>query len=322
MNQLEAKLQEAETIVILGHVRPDGDCTGSCLAMWNYIRKNYPKKQVQIHLEQPSEKFSYLAGFHQISQEIHETPCDLCICLDSSDKERLGDFGVFLSQAKQSICIDHHVTNPGYAQENVVDAKASSTCEVLFGLLEEEKISRETAACIYTGLVHDTGVFKYSNTSAKTMMIAGKMMEKGIDFGFIIDHSFYEKTYRQSQILGRALLESIQFLHGTCIFSVVRSQDMEFFGVESKDLDGIAEQLRIIDGIECAIFMYEVGNHVYKVSMRSNHIVDVSKIASYFGGGGHIRAAGCTMSGSIHDVINNLSGHIEKQLKQQENQDV
>ena len=81
-------------------------------------------------------------------------------------------------------------------------------------------------------------------------------------------------------------------------------------------------KLRIIDGIECAIFMYEVGNHVYKVSMRSNDIVDVSKIASYFGGGGHIRAAGCTMSGSIHDVINNLSGHIEKQLKQQENQDV
>lgn len=322
MNQLEVKLQEAETIVILGHVRPDGDCTGSCLAMWNYIRENYPQKQVEVHLEQPSEKFSYLAGFETISQEIHDTPYDLCICLDSSDKERLGDFGIFLSQAKQSICIDHHVTNMGYAQDNIVDARASSTCEVLFGLLEEEKISAETASCIYTGLIHDTGVFKYSNTSAKTMSIAGKMMEKGIDFGFIIDHSFYKKTYRQNQILGRALLESIKFLHGTCIFSVVRSQDMEFFGVDSKDLDGIVEQLRIIDGIECAIFLYEVENHMYKVSMRSNHIVDVSQIASYFGGGGHIRAAGCTMSGSIHDVINNLSGHIEKQLLQQENQNV
>lgn len=322
MNQLEAKLQEAETIVILGHVRPDGDCTGSCLAVWNYIRENYPEKQAEVHLEQPSEKFSYLAGFDQISQEINDSKFDLCICLDSSDRERLGGFGEFLANARHSICIDHHITNFGYAEENVVDENASSTCEVLFGLLEEEKISRQTAACIYTGIIHDTGVFKYSNTSVKTMAIAGKMMEKGIDFGFIIDHSFYKKTYLQNQILGRALLESIKFLHGTCIFSVVRSQDMEFFGVESKDLDGIVEQLRIIDGIECAIFMYETGNHVYKVSMRSNNIVDVSKIASYFGGGGHVRAAGCTMSGSIHDVINNLSGHIEKQLQQQENQNV
>ena len=87
MNQLEVKLQEAETIVILGHVRPDGDCTGSCLAMWNYIRENYPQKQVEVHLEQPSEKFSYLAAIETISQEIHDTPYDLCICLDKIDVE-------------------------------------------------------------------------------------------------------------------------------------------------------------------------------------------------------------------------------------------
>ena len=143
------------------------------------------------------------------------------------------------------------------------------------------------------------------------------MMERGIDFGSIIDDSFYRKTYLQTQILGRALFESVSFLDKKCVFTVVRKKDMDFYGVGKSDLEGIVEQLRVIDGVECAIFLYEVGVHMYKVSLRSNKKVDVSKIAVYFGGGGHMRAAGCTMSGSFHDVINNLSGHIEKQLSQE-----
>ena len=112
--------------------------------------------------------------------------------------------------------------------------------------------------------------------------------------------------------MGRAVLESVLFLEGKCIFSVVRKQDMDFYGVEASDLDGIVDQLRITEGVEVAIFLYETENHVYKVSMRSNNLVNVSQVAAYFGGGGHIRAAGCTMSGSVHDVINNLSALIEK----------
>lgn len=323
MNILESMLQEAKTVAITGHVRPDGDCVGSCLAAFNYIREQYAQIQVVVYLEQPANKFAYLSGFEQIHHDPDEDRSfDLCICLDCSDKERLGAFARYLDGAGRSICIDHHITNTGYAGENVVEADASSTCEVLFGLLREDGISRETAECIYTGIIHDTGVFRYNCTSKKTMDIAGKMMEKGIEFGKIIDDSFYRKTYLQSQILGRSLLESITFLHGTCIFSVVREQDMAFYGVDYKDLDGIIDQLRIIEGIQCAIFLYETGNHTYKVSMRSNSELDVSKIASYFGGGGHVKAAGCNMSGSIHDVINNLSGHIEKQMQQQEKQDV
>ncbi len=114
--------------------------------------------------------------------------------------------------------------------------------------------------------------------------------------------------------MGRALLESITFLHGKCIFSVVGLKDMDFYGVTSKDLDGIVEQLRVTEGIDCALFLYEVEPQIFKVSMRSNTALDVAKIAGYFGGGGHVKAAGCTMSGSIYDVVNNLSGHIEKQI--------
>jgi phosphoesterase RecJ-like protein len=317
MTKLETMIDQAGKIVILGHVNPDGDCVGSCLAVYNYIKEWDSSKAVTVRLERAPSKFSYLSGFDAIETEAGEETYDLCICLDSSDEERLGDFKSCFDRSAKTICIDHHITNRGYAQENVIDGHASSACEVVYGQLDESRISKHVAECIYTGIIHDTGVFKYSNTSRKTMEIAGRMMEKGIDFGTIIDGSFYKKTYMQSQILGRALLESITFLDGRCIFSVVRKKDMDFYGVEKSDLDGIVDQLRVIDGIECAIFLYETGIHQFKVSLRSNSIVDVSRIAAYFGGGGHVRAAGCTMSGSVHDVVNNLSAHIAEQLERE-----
>ncbi|RHQ13272.1 bifunctional oligoribonuclease/PAP phosphatase NrnA [Lachnospiraceae bacterium AM48-27BH] len=317
MTKLETMIDQAGKIVILGHVNPDGDCVGSCLAVYNYIKEWDSSKTVTVRLERLPSKFSYLSGFDAIETEAGEETYDLCICLDSSDEERLGDFKSCFDRSAKTICIDHHITNRGYAQENVIDGHASSACEVVYGQLDESRISKRVAECIYTGIIHDTGVFKYSNTSRKTMEIAGRMMEKGIDFGTIIDGSFYKKTYMQSQILGRALLESITFLDGRCIFSVVRKKDMDFYGVEKSDLDGIVDQLRVIDGIECAIFLYETGIHQFKVSLRSNSIVDVSRIAAYFGGGGHVRAAGCTMSGSVHDVVNNLSAHIAEQLERE-----
>lgn len=316
MSRLIEMIETAETIAVLGHIHPDGDCVGSCLAVCNYIREQYPEKVVQVYLEKPPVKFNYLKYFDEICQDAHTGKTyDLCICLDSAALDRLGEFAAYLDSAQASICLDHHVTNSGYAQENFV-LEASSASEVVYGFLDLDKISKETAECIYTGILHDTNVFKNSNTTEHTMEVAGKMMSKGINFAKIIDESFYRKTYVQNQILGRALLESVVFLHGTCIFSVVRRRDMEFYGVESTDLDGIVDQMRITKGVEVAIFLYEIENHVFKVSMRSNNYVNVSKVAAYFGGGGHIRASGCTMNGSVHDVINNLSGQIEAQMKE------
>ena len=314
MTVLEQTLQTAASVAILGHVRPDGDCLGSTLGLYHYIKTNYPDIPAAVYLEQASLKFSYLEGFEEIRHETDGEVYDLCICLDSSDTERLEQFSCYLERAAKSLCLDHHVTNLGYAQTNVVVADASSTCEVLYDQLDDGKIDKAIAECLYTGIIHDTGVFKYSCTSAHTMEIAGKLMAKGIDFGAIIDNSFYKKTYIQNQILGRALLESITFFDGKCIFSAIRENEMKFYGVDGKDMDGIIDQLRLTEGVEVAIFLYQTGAQEFKVSLRSQYIVDVSKIAAFFGGGGHVRAAGCTMSGSIHDVINNLSLHIEKQL--------
>ena len=193
---------------------------------------------------------------------------------------------------------------------------ASSASELVYDLLDETYLDEEIAKAIYIGIIHDTGVFQYSNTSPKTLQIAAKLISYGFDFPKIIEETFYEKTYVQNQILGRALLESILFMDGRCVVSVIDRKTMDFYQVNSKDLDGIVNQLRIIKGVECAIFMYETDTLEYKVSMRSGGLVDVAKVAQIFGGGGHIRAAGCTMNGTAHDVVNNLSVHIEKQLEE------
>lgn len=318
MTILEEMLEGTGSVAILGHVRPDGDCLGSSLGLYNYLCSNYPDIRAAVYLEEASVKFGYLKGFDKIRHKTDREQYDLCVCLDCGDKERLGGFACILEGAGKSLCLDHHVTNKRFTAMDLVKPNASSTCEVLYEQLDETKIDKTVAECLYTGIIHDTGVFKYSSTSPRTMEIAGKLMEKGIDFGSIIDNSFYKKTYIQNQILGRALLESVTFLEGKCIFSAIREDEMKFYGVDSKDMDGIIDQLRLTEGVEVSVFLYQSGAHEYKVSMRSQSIVDVSAIASYFGGGGHVRAAGCTMAGSIHDVVNNLSRHIAKQLESEQ----
>lgn len=318
-NLLNEVLDGVNSVVLLGHLHPDGDCVGTCLGMYNYLSENYPQLTVELFLDHPATKFSYLKNFDRIKTEWEDGRAyELCITMDSSDTERLGVFLPYFETAGKTFCIDHHVTNTGFAEKNHIISTASSSSEVLFGLLAEDRISKETAECLYTGIVHDTGVFKYSNTSKKTMEIAGKLVDKGLNSAKIIDDSFYRRTYVQNQVLGRALLESFLFMDGRCIFTALKQRELDFYGADSNDLDGIIDQLRITEGVECAVFIYEKEPHVYKVSMRSNDYVDVSKIAAYFGGGGHVRAAGCTMSGSAYDVLNNLSKHIEQQMKEHE----
>ena len=146
------------------------------------------------------------------------------------------------------------------------------------------------------------------------MRIAGELMKTGVEFNRIIDHSFYEKTYIQNQVMGRVLAESIVLMNGACIVGYLRKKDMDFYGVDGKDLDGIVSQLRLTAGVEVAIFVYEISPQVFKVSLRSNGKVDVSQVAQFFGGGGHMRAAGCDISGTVYDVINNITAQTEKQL--------
>lgn len=312
MSFLLDEIKNAEKIAIGGHVRPDGDCVGSCMGLYSYITEQYEGKEVTVLLEEIPDAFVYLKKEEALT--IKNQSYDLFISLDCGSSDRLGEFEEIFNQTGRKLNIDHHISNTQFADINHVEPEASSTCEVLCGLLDMEKIGHFGAQAFYTGIIHDTGVFKHSNTKLRTMEMAGKLMEKGIAFGTIIDESFYMKTYRQLQIMGRCLLESVRIMDGKCIFSVVSKRVMEFYDAKPSDLDGVIDQLRTTEGVEVAILLTEKETVEYKVSMRSNQYIDVSKIASFFGGGGHIRAAGCTVKGSAFDVINNITEHIEKQM--------
>lgn len=319
MNVIE-ELKGAHVVGITGHIRPDGDCTGSTLALYNYLKKNMPDMDVSVYLEQPGEEFSYLSGYSDIRNILEEDKkFDVFIVLDCSSIDRIEPFARGFENSDKTICIDHHISNNSFADVNQVVPDASSACEVLYDTLDDEKIDKAVAECIYTGIIHDTGVFKYSCTSLHTMEIAGKMMQMGIDYSDIIDNSFYKKTYVQNQILGRALLESVLFYDKKCIFSSVTRDEMNFYGVTGKELGGIIEQLRLTEGVEVAIFLYETGDDEYKVSLRSKKEIDVSAIAVAFGGGGHVRAAGFLAKGTVHDIVNRIGEMIEEQYSDMQN---
>lgn len=314
MKKIVKEVSGAKRIAISGHIRPDGDCVGACMGMYLYLTRELPQTEVDVFLEKPSDVFNCIQGIDQIKDALNyqEEIYDVFIALDCS-KDRLGSAEVLFDHAKKKINIDHHISNTGCGDVNYLRADASSASELVFELLDEDKLDMEIAKALYIGIIHDTGVLQYSNTAPATLTTVAKLITFGFNFPEIIESTFYEKTFVQNQILGRALLESMLFMDGKCIVATVSKKMMDFYGVTGKDLDGIINQMRNTKGVECAIFLYELDNLEYKVSMRSGGQVDVSKIAQFFGGGGHVRAAGCTVKGTPHDVINNISAQIEQQ---------
>lgn len=318
--KLLQECKNAQRIGIGGHLRPDGDCISSCLALYQYLKKSLPEHVfIKVYLEKPPLIFGELKGFGEIESAFpKEEIFDVFFIMDCN-RERLGEGTKYCEGAGKVINIDHHISNQGDGDLNYINPQVGSTSELIYDLIVaesgEDVLDVELAKVIYTGMIHDTGVFQYSNTTPKTMEIGAKLIGYGFDFPGLIQETFYQRTYVQTQVLGRALMESIRFMDGQCIVSCVDKKQMEFYEVTSQDFDGIVNQLRNIKGIHCAIFMYQTDILEYKVSMRSDELVDVAEIAAYFGGGGHRRAAGCTMKGTFHDCVNNLSLHIEVQLK-------
>lgn len=315
---LDEAVKQAETIAIAGHIRPDGDCAGSCLALYNYLQENYNRsfdKAIDVYMQDIPESFAFLKNSGKLQWDCSgEKKYDLFIVLDCSSPDRLGAAEKYFREAKHTLCFDHHISNTGFAENTVLHADYSSTCEVLYEVMEPQKISHAVAEALYLGIVHDTGVFKHSNTSEQTMCIAGKLLAMGVDASKIIDDTFYAKSYIENQILGRCLMESMLVLDGRVILSCLNRKTMQLYGVSPANLSGIIDQLRVTRGVEVAVFIYELEAQEFKVSMRSNGDVDVSKTAVFFGGGGHKKAAGFEARGQIHDVINNLLAGLEHQL--------
>lgn len=315
MKNLDEFLAAVHTVAIAGHIRPDGDCVGSCLATYNYIKTYYPDITVDLYLEPIPNIFRFMARSGEIHHDCtKDKTYDLFISQDCGDTERLGAAVRYFKSAKKTICIDHHISNQSFADENYIFPKASSTSELIFELLPKECITKEIAECIYTGIVHDTGVFQYSCTSKRTMETAGALMELGIDYPKIVDDTFYTKTYNQNLIMGLALLKSKLHLGGKCISSIITAEDMKKYDVLPKHLDGIVNQLRVTKDVEVAIFLYETGDDTFKASMRSKEVVDVAAIAVKYGGGGHVRAAGFSGQKDADAMIEKIVADVAAQL--------
>lgn len=317
MNELMKQIQSAKKIAIAGHVRPDGDCVGSCCALYHYIKDNYltDDKQVVVYMEGIAPQFYLLEGLSEFTADVTALQdCDLFISLDCASVDRLGKAEEVFLRTDRTILVDHHISNTAYAKTGIVDAEASSTCEVLFELMQTEKISLSCAYALYLGIVHDTGVFKHSNTKRRTMEIAGLLLEKGVSSSQVIDGTFFEKSFLQTKLLGRCLMESALYLDGRVIVAVVTLELKKQFGAVASDFDGVIDNLRVTRGVEVAVLITEEEEGKCKVSMRSNHDVNVSAIAQSFGGGGHVKAAGCTISGSAGEIQEKILTAVSEQL--------
>ncbi len=314
MMDLLEECRGAGRIGISGHVRPDGDCVGAVLALRMYLQKKFPETLVTAFLEPPADIFREIKGFEEIVTDFpEEEPFDVFFALDT-DAGRLGGAEKYFRAAAKTINIDHHLRQTGSGDVNHLDPAVGSTCELLYDLIGEDGLDRDIAMALYIGIIHDTGVFQYSNTTPATMEKGAKLIGYGFDFPRLIQETFFQKTYLQTQIMGRALMESIRFLDGRCIVSVLDAKILNFYHAKPSDLEGIVNQLRNIKGVECAVFMYQTGVLEYKVSLRTSEKVNAAQVAALFGGGGHARAAGCNMKGTFHDCVNNLSRPVEEQL--------
>ena len=314
MARIDEYLQGIRTVAIAGHVNPDGDCIGSCMGMYLYLRDNFPEIRAVVYLESFRDVFSFIEGIGEAKNVCDPEPVDLLILLDISSTSRIGVASPLLDTAGKTLCIDHHVTNKGTYTWFFNEPGASSASEVLYGFLDPEKVSQGCAAALYTGIVNDTGVFQYSSTSPKTMCAAAELMKKGIPFTKIIEGTFFQKSYGQNRILGKVLTESRLLFDGRVIIGCASQEDMDTYQVEAKEMDGIVSELRNTIGVDVAVFLYELGEGCVKASLRSRQYTDVSRVAQALGGGGHVRAAGCSVAGTLEEAEETIIAELNKCL--------
>ena len=312
MIDLNKNLENVQTVAITGHIRPDGDCVGSSLGLYNYITNNYEGIKVDVYLNPIPSCFRVLSGSDKIvhytghdvvesiddfpkciqGSYVNKEPYDVMFVLDCSAGKRIGPSYALFKNAKKTICIDHHMTSGEFADENYIIQDYSSTCELIYNILDYDRIDKKTAECLYTGIVTDTGMFQYDCTTVDTMCAAGKLMDKGIDYSFLVEHCFYEKTYTQQMVLAKAILKSKRVFANKVIYSYIDADEMEELGATSKDFEGICETLRETKGVSISFFMYRQSDGTIKGSLRGTDDVDLSKVANRMDGGGHKKAAG------------------------------
>ena len=290
------EIKNAKTIVLLTHETPDGDAIGSSLALYNALKKM--QKDVEVVIPDCPTMYNFLEGYGDLLKEGTKEKYDLAIALDSSDIKRLNGFAKFFETAKTKIVIDHHGSNTMFGDYNFVNPVAPACAQIIIMLLEylNIEIDKKIGAAIATGIITDTGGLQYSTVTAETFEFMAELLRKGVNISDI-----YRKTLKiisKKQFdLRRIASNRVELLeNGKIAFTYITKQEQDELNITTGDHEGIVEIAREIEGVEVSIFLREQEDNSYKVSFRSNDYVNVADICLMFNGGGHPRAAGCTMN--------------------------
>ena len=291
IDNIKEEIEKANDIVILTHECPDGDAVGSALAMYLTLKKM--NKQVDVIIPEYSNVFSFLPGATEIKKEGKHEPYDLAISVDVTGIARLNGFAKYFEDAKTKIQIDHHQVNDMFADYNFVNPASPACAQNLILIIEKlgVEIDKEIGTCLLTGIITDTGGFKYEGVSAETFEFTSWLLAKGVNVSDVYKRVLQTKTKANFE-LRKIIMDRMEFINDNKItFTYMTLEDEKKVGAVPGDHEGLVEVGRDIEGVEVSIFLRQIEGG-YKASLRSNNYVNVSDVCIPFSGGGHIRAAG------------------------------
>lgn len=314
IDQILKCIKKSKNIVILTHENPDGDAVGSSLAMYHALKGL--KKNVDIIIPEYAKCFNELPGIDEVIKESDKV-YDLAISLDAATDKLLNVWVKYFREADQRIVIDHHSTNTMFGDINYVDLSAPACAQVVYMLIKHYrwKITPEIGTCIMAGIITDTGGFQYSGVSKDTFNIAAELLDVGVNISKVYKKVFDTKT-RSSFELRRIAIDRMEFLEdGKIAFTYVTNEDERKVNAGVGDYEGIVSEGRSVEGVEVSIFLHELKDGEFKISLRSNSYVNVSDVCIMFGGGGHIRAAGAKMTADPLVIRDKVVNEVKRQLK-------
>ncbi|WP_434751650.1 DHH family phosphoesterase [Paenibacillus amylolyticus] len=306
-------LLEHDDYLVVSHVQPDGDAVSSTVTV-GWLLSCLGKTFTMINEGEIPQRMRFLwqaDAIVNMTEHPPERKYKAIICVDCADFARVGLTRHYFEEDAMILNIDHHPTNNGYGAVNIIKSDAAATAEILFELLELFNITwdKDIATAVYTGLLTDTGGFRYANTSPNVMATASRLLEHGVDGPYLAQSLLEEMTFPQVRILNKALSSLQMSEDGKVAWVVITPEDMQACEAVNEDLEGIVNYTRNIRGVEVGIFFKVINENATKVSMRSAGKVDVAALAQTFGGGGHVLAVGCRMEGKLDEIV-------EKVLKQ------
>lgn len=314
IDNIKEEIQKANDVVILTHESPDGDAVGSALAMYLTLKKL--GKTVDVIIPEYASMFNFLPGADQIKKVGKQEPYDLAISVDVTGVNRLNGFSKYFEDANVKIQIDHHQVNEMFADYNFVDPASPACAQNLIFIIEQlgVEIDKEIGTCLLTGIITDTGGFKYEGISAETFEFTSWLLARGVNVSDVYKRVMQTKT-RANFELRKLVMDRMEFLCDNKVaFTYMNLEDEKNTGAAPGDHEGLVEIGRDIEGIEVSIFLREVENG-YKASLRSNDYVDVSNVCVTFNGGGHKRAAGCTIFNTLDIAKEAIIHEVEKYIK-------